>query len=314
MYFPYFFGRRAELSAIGQSATRLGTPQRILPVVEPVVDKPGDMLRMLDGLAGANAACYLIVNPARGKLAAASSRASWTTALAGRVAQPALVRPTLLEQPSTTVPDLQNFAAQHSTRPAGLVLASNRLPPADVATAAHSADLVVFLLPGVNPVPYNAAVGTSGVVIVSDNFAGRARNADYSGEEWLTNNHLDYLTTGQAGFADYTVLPPTFSLTGGPVGAAAIHLTFEHPNTSFWVQHFTSDETDPNIGNASTKLLEAIAHMEAQLAATPTRFALSPAIVDYQAQAATGHATNLTKNKQLQIMHHLFTVGTHRGV
>jgi hypothetical protein len=91
-------------------------------------------------------------------------------------------------------------------------------------------------------------------------------------------------------------------------------MTFKQSDDSFWVQHFISDETDRNVGNAQTKILEAIAHMETQIAATTARFEPSSSIADYARQARTANATSVTNNKKLQIAHHLYTVGVHLGV
>src|SRR3978361_1589374 len=81
VYAPYLHGRQAELTAVAESASRLGTPQQIIPLVEPVVAKVGPLLRTLDRLKSVDAACYLIVNPYRGKLLPAAAQAAWTTAL-----------------------------------------------------------------------------------------------------------------------------------------------------------------------------------------------------------------------------------------
>jgi hypothetical protein len=226
----------------------------------------------------------------------------------------AVVRPTLMEVPTTTIRQVRDFVAAYPRRELGLILRSGRLAAADVAAALGSAPCVLFLGVGVNPLPYVGAVGAANTVTISDNFRALERNADYFGEEWLANNHVAYVASGQWGFSDFTVLPGRFTSGGGPVGAAAFHLSYRASDRSLWVQHFVSDETDRNVGNSSSKLLEAMAHLENQIAATPRRFVMSPALRSYRDQDVTGSPTNLSSNKRLQVEHHIFTVARELGV
>lgn len=314
MYAPYLYGRRGELTAIRRMATLLGTPQQIFPLVEPVVQDAAPLKGALGDLEAAGAALYLVVNPHRGKLTNVTHQQQWAGAFSESIAKPDLVRPVLLETAVTTPADVEAFVSGYTGRKIALALTSNRLAPDAVAAAISGADAVIFLLPSANPVPYSMSTVASSLILVRDNFQPEARNADYAGEQPLATNHLDYVTSGQPGFSDYTILSSQLSFTGGRAGAVAIHLTYKVDDSSFWIQHFVSDETDQNVGNNSTKLLEAITHLAEQIQATPDRFAQSTAIANYQHQLITGSATNLEGNKRLQIMHHLFTVGVHLGV
>lgn len=314
MYFPYLYGRQAELRALVAHAALLGSPQRIWPLVEPV-DLPSRLAAAFRQLKAHGAGLYVVTNPHQGALQSPSAVAQWSTVLAGDLADPQLVRPVLQELPSTTVPDIAAFATAHAGRDVGLVLRSTRLPYSAIASALDLARTIIFLAPGASGPAAIGAFGAGRTVNIGDNFQAQERNADYSGTEWLSNSHQTFGATGQPGFSDFTVLPSKLVAGGGPVGAAAIHLTYlNSSDRSLWVQHFISDETDRNIGNSSSKLLEAIAHLEAQMIATPRRFLPSPAIAAYREQRRNGRATSLSGNKSLQIRHHLFTVGRALGI
>jgi hypothetical protein len=314
MYFPYFYGRRSELTALRNAWLDFGAPQRILPIIEPVT-APRPLVRFLTDASTVGLEFYVVINPALHDLVATSAQAAWATAAATVVADPTLVRPTLKERASTTAAELTAFVAAHPGRELGVVLASSRIAPAHLAAAVGTADVTVFLLPGVDSLGYAGALGATRVVSVRDNFRPEARNADYSGEEWFGNNHLAWMGAGQPGFSDFSILPGAFNAGGGPVGAVAFHLTFKDPaSQDFWIQHFVSDEQQQYVGTAQTKLLEAIAHLDAQITTTPTRFTESPAIDSYLDQLSTGAATNLEGNKRLQIGHHLHEVARHLGI
>lgn len=313
MYFPYLHGRQAELGAITDPTTDLGTAQAIFPFIEPV-DHSRGLIRSMDKLKTLGRQVYLVTNPHQGDLRSPSALAQWSTDLAPYIGDASLVRPVLAERSGTTAADIATFAGKYPGRPLGLILGSTRLAATDVAAALAGTEHLVFLLPGVNSLSYATALGADKTVQVSDNFTQQARNADYSGTEWLGNNHLTYAAAGQAGFSDFTILPAAFVSGGGPVGAAALHLTFKEADDSFWVQHFVSDETDRNVGTSSSKLLEAFAHLQTQVSATPTRFEVSPSLDAYLNQLQTGKPTNLSGNKRLQVAHHIHVAGRQLGL
>ncbi|MEZ0579257.1 sce7725 family protein [Nocardioides sp. MH1] len=319
MYSPYLYGRDAELAAIVARSTDFGAPQQIVPVLEPALRPDGDvtryvnkLTRSLDALKANGAVAYVVANPDVGRFQDPTIRAQWLAGMAQPLGDPGSTRPTFKVRAGATTKAVSAFAGAHPGRDLGIVVANERtLPAAHLAGALTGRDVVVFLLPNVDSADFVAAFGSSKVVRVMDNFAAQVRNADYSGSELFANNHLTHTASGLGGFADFTVLPPTVSFSGGRTGAAVVHLTFEESNQDFWVEHFVSDETDVAQGTFQSKLLEALAHLHGVLTSNPHRFVASPALADYAAQLTSGNATSQGKNKQLQIEHHLFLVARH---
>lgn len=307
MYFPYLYGRRAELLALRDVTADLAA-WKTVPVIEPTNTNPGDLVRCLTNLEDNGAACFLVVNPSQGEFKAGAV-VDWSSALARFVGNPAVVRPTFQVFGMADRPALLAFLAGNAHRPIGVVVRSAEFPPALIAADLAGADVVVFLHARSNPTDYSRAFTPGFTVEVESRFNVQARNADYAGSEWFTSSHQNFHAAGLLGFSDFGPLPPTFSLTGGQAAAVAIHMSYENGDGSIWVQHFVSDSVDLGDGDASSKLAEATSKLVAAVAADPTKFVDSPGLKQYLSQDARREPTNLTMNKRQQISHHLSTVG-----
>ncbi|WP_308220481.1 sce7725 family protein [Microbacterium proteolyticum] len=216
------------------------------------------------------------------------------------------------EEPVTTLKDISNFVAAYPGRKIGIVLTTSKLTPGDLAKALSGSDYTVFFLASANSAKYLATLGPARTVDVSDNFRSEARNKDYSGEEWLGNNHTSWSAAGRRGFSDFTMLPGTYKDGGGPVGAVAVHLTYAL-GSDLWIQHFistTDGQTDPQ----ATKFEEVLRDIHRQRVVTPSRYELSPGLASYETQRVSGSYTNLSGNKRQQVSHHIFTVAKHLGL
>jgi hypothetical protein len=314
MYFPYLYSKSSELLAVRAFAGKLGSPQKIVPVIEPVTTADG-LIRLHTALKASGDFAYVIENPHLLDLKPAAALTLWVRQTATLFADRAVIRPTLKEVNGTTKADIVSFVARNVGRKIGLVVTSSRITPADIKAALGTSQCIVFMTNGADRVGLVGAVGAGNVVEVNNRFPMQRVNADYSGEEWFSRDHLDYAAMhGYPGFSDYTVLPETPVKGGGAPGAVAIHLTFKAPDSSLWIEHFVSDETDRTVGTAQSKLLEAIDHVEAAVTADPSKFAPSPALGEYRAMAASRNSTSLGKNKQLEVAHHLYTVARLLGI
>jgi len=311
MYFPYLYSRQAELNAIADVADHVGSPQIVFPIIEPV-EPAAKLISALSALKAKNAAAYVVVNPHQGKLASTGAVTTWLSDFSATLSDPSLVRPIFKEGAGTTLKDLYNFVATYRSRKVGVILSTNKMNATDLAKTLNGVDCVVFFLPTASAANYISTLGANRTVDVSDNFRSEDRNKDYSGEEWLTNNHETWKTSGRGGFADFTMLPGAYKDGGGPVGAIAVHLSFSN-GSDLWIQHFisrTQEQTDPQ----ATKFHEVLDDLHNQRVATPARFEESPGLKSYEAQRTSGNYTNLSGNKRQQISHHIYTVGKILGV
>lgn len=313
MYFPYLFGRSAELLSLRAHAGPFKDRekiQRIWPVIEPITVKTAALAGTLTELTSRGDGAYVVMNPNKGDFKNGASTIPLLTGIATHLPN-ALIRPTFLQTPLTSLRDLSDFVLAHSGRRIGLIITSHDLSPAAAARALVGTDHLVFLQPGVSREPYEEAFGRNRTVDIEDNFIPEERNSDYSGDTSLGTNHLSWSGVGKGGFSDYTILPGTFKPGGGPMGAVALHLTYVEP-LELRVQHFVSDID--TVGSMSPKYAEAITKIERQITTTPTRFLSSPGLVEFRTQLASGKFTSPEHSKRQQIGHHIYTVGKTLGL
>lgn len=308
---PYLYGRQGECRALEDVAPFLGSPQKVVPLVEPVVEKTRDLSRALNELEANNADVYVVLNPSRYKLQTDQARKTWSTALAAELSA-SHIRPTLELRNGVGLSDLRVFAKTHSSKHIGVSIRDDVITASDILTATSLVTTTFFVHASAAAGNYLSALPSAQLVEVRDSFRTEVRNADYLGEEHFTSAHQSAAAAGHAGFADFTILPGTFNASGGPIGAAVIHFSFVNPaDGSVWVQHFVSDETKQFQSTGPTKLMEAMTKLDAQASATPARFAwASPGFASYRAQFLTASPTSPTYNKRQQIAHHIFTAAT----
>ena len=311
MYFPYLYGRQAELNALSDLVETLGSPQQIFPILEPV-GPSGKLITALNAFEAKKMAAYVIINPNLGDLADEPARSRWNADMSVMIENTAVVNPVFKEQDGTTASEIAEFAASYPRRQIGIVLTTSRILPTALETALRGSDYTVFLQPGANPSSYVSSLTSAKMVDVSDNFKPKERNKDYLGDDWLGNNHTTWKGTGRAGFSDYTILPSAFQQGGGPVGAIALHITYEDGSDTR-VQHFVSVTNDQKMPQ-SVKFKEALDDLSLQVAATPARFRRSPGLARYHSQHASGSYTNLSGSKRQQISHHIYTIAKHLGI
>lgn len=310
MYVPYLYARQGECKAVEDVAPSLGSPQKVFPLFEPVVDNVRDLIKALAALSDRSASSYVILNPSRYRLATRAAQASWLANMGVALADP-LVRPTFEIRPGVTLADLTAFVSAHSGKSMGVSIRGTSISASDVSASTTGEDVLHFLHAAADPTGYASGIGAKRTIEVRDSFRREVRNADYSGEEQFTTAHQHFTTSGHAGFSDYTLLPGTFNASGGPLGAAVIHMSFVNPaDGSLWVQHFVSDETRQHQSTQPAKLFEAMTKLQAQVAATPGRFEKSPGHLSFQAQFAARTPTSPTYNKRQQISHNIFTTAT----
>ncbi|WP_186317818.1 sce7725 family protein [Curtobacterium sp. 9128] len=309
MYFPYFYTKQSERDALIDVAPHLGGLQRVFPILEPYTP-PNDLTKLLDTFLAAGVRTHLVVNPTRGAFQTLSAQAAFPTATAPYVAQLSLVIPTMHVFTGTTASDVSGFLAAYPNREVAFVVLGAGLPPKDFATALGSRVPRVFISPGVNVTDYRTGLAGVPVVALESRFT-TVTNALYPSESPFC---LDPKSYSPDGFGDFTILnpkPPRYPSGGGNgAGAVAVHMTFQDPTSNeLRVQHFLSDDRIAGAPPVGVKLLQAIAHLDAEQAkTTPGRFLASPGFNTLHQFGVDGHETNLGKSKQQQLSHHVFTV------
>jgi hypothetical protein len=150
-----------------------------------------------------------------------------------------------------------------------------------------------------------ALLPTTKRVSIRDYFNKLDRNSDYDGAELFTDRHRTFKASW-AGFGDYAAIGSSFSATGGPPAAVAIHAIYkELKSGDVWIEHFVSDDIARNVGSVQGKFVQAAKKLTAAAKARPKQFGQNFALDEYAAHATSAHFPGLPKNKELQISHHL---------
>lgn len=307
MYYPYFYGRRAERNALIDVATTLGTKQVVHPIVEPY-SQPKDLTPLFNAYQAAGSKIHLVVNPTRGHLQSTAEQSSWKAAVARYIGRPSLITPVMHVFSTTSATDIASFLAEYSHRNVALVILESGVSPISVAAAVGTRAVRIFTGPLVVSHSYAAAMPNHHVVPLVPRFPINV-NADYPAESVFSPDPKSY---GPKGFGDFAIidskLPRVFS-GGGSAGAVAVHMTYQDILTKeLKVQHFLSDDRAQKSLPDALKLLQSINHMTNQQSAIPGRFLRSPGYDVLESYLLTGKRTSLEKSKQQQISHHLYTV------
>ncbi|WP_284753188.1 sce7725 family protein [Arthrobacter sp. efr-133-R2A-120] len=315
MYFPYFYGRGAELLALrdvaGTLASSPGGGQKVFPIIESLQANAGPLKKALDALRAAGMKVFVITNPCHEELASATNNAAWMLALSADLADPLVVLPTFMVTANTQRSELRAFLTQYPIQDIGIVLRRDSINPNDLQKELGSRKALVFLHRACDPSQYEAVLPASACVRVSESFVPEERNADYGPAELFSDEVSTFLAKGHPGFSDFTLLPkgiPKLS-KGGLASAVAIHLSFINPSTNhIWVHHYVSDTTQRSEGSIGSKFLEALDKLDGDLTRNPGKYVPTFGIGALKAFQAMRKETNLATSKRHQITHHLETV------
>lgn len=306
MYFPFLYGRRAELLAIRAMLNDPRDRTALCPIIEPVKSDIGDLRRYLESCEKKNQPTLVVINPTQGELA--GGRRAWLQDAA-----------TVLAACPSAVPAYQT---SNQTTLAQITAALNRFPDRDVAVIHNGAVLpgpdlrqlaqdpliawhVVF--DGRLPAQQSRALPGAKKVLLRDGFRRLARNADYNGTEFFSDQYKTFPPA--AGFGDCVCLGSLFQEGGGPPGAVAIHAGFKDPDSGdIWIEHFLSDDQDVKDRDVAKKFSQAATHLVRAVRRRRREFGTNQALDAYAICVQQHSYPGLTKNKELQIVHHMCLV------
>jgi hypothetical protein len=307
MYYPYLYGRQSELLALRDVASLVVPDGRVVPVIEPVKENASSLTITVKGsLETARQHVYLIENPVLGDFAKDHrARGRWYEKVEP-LFESNFVYPTFLCSKGATLEELRDFLRRFSGRPVGIVIRGTSISGSDIARAVRSVGSRTFFLAGTADELMLHTLGRERCVPIEDKFPSQLRNADYGGIEDFTDAHLTYARNGYAGFGDYTILGGAYSEGGGPLGAAAIHLTFARKRTrEILVEHFVSDTVDRNVRDNDLKYGEAVAKIPPATSRRTDTFGLTAGVGRYLRAAGGGKLPNPGTNKRWSIAHHV---------
>jgi len=309
MYYPYFRGKQFELIAIRETA-KLMAEAGFVPIIEPVKEALKGLEKTLRAICDAGGQAIVIVNPYHGDHQ--EDGTSITNLLqAGYVGDDAISAGILLRSNMTLAQAVAIYEAHIDHNPT-FVHAGFTSPKAlaehlgaNLTTPQH-----VFIEERANTL-YRKHFDGSRRILLRDGFK-RLKNSEYAKIpfEEFSELHLTYSSDlNMTGFGDFLIVGDSYSESGGPAYAVAIHLTFIDPDKDdvMYIYHFVSTTndtpTDPagKFGQALKKLIDKLNTGNSKLLETA-------AIKEFRDLNAKGHFPGLGYVKKLSMKHHIETL------
>lgn len=312
MYFPYLRGRQYELLALIELAKLGLLSKSVIPVVEPVklVRKdekyvtPYKMITtfniMMQEFTKIEHPIAIIYNPSVGDLAAIpESASSLYTYLSVNEIIPAVI--------------VNNYTSNFITK-----LNANNVSKDAILTVLNNRDsLAVYLneFSSINPrytlFPDERQIRRAvkqNKVLFEDKFNKQQRNADYSSDEFFSEDHLYYSDEGYIGFGDYSIIGNEYVEGGWAPRAVAIHIVYFADDNTLRVRHFVSESDRDDTSDVAGKFYEAVSKLAEWYSdgqAKQTTSGLEVLLNYYYNRTYPG----LPTIKKLSIMHHLELMG-----
>lgn len=306
MYSPYLYARASELLALRALIKNKVDLQHLIPIIEPVVLNSERVQRCMREFGEAKASLIVVINPAQHEFHESSeAQINFRTETIDLFNAHKSLIPGYIVNSQSTKKKIERFFSFYPDRPVALLYNSSPLSQDEFKSIVSNKNIIHHI--SINERISSMQVSLipkSKFIEVRDNFNKLKKNADYDGAEFFTDRHKEVGDTLQ-GVGDYTITGRSLEIGGGRPGAVAIHATYEKKNSDIWVEHFVSDETDRDMGDASSKFLEAARKLVAAISKRPGEFGNDAVLQAYKDHVANDTFPGLPKNKEYQIYHHI---------
>ncbi len=308
MYFPHLFARRAELLALRDVCEELPIASTTVPILEAVKSDSADLLRCLEVLGESQIQVCVIVNPNTGDFADSSLIGAWRATLAVRFTEYPSLMPSFVCRSNTASAAVTQFLGDYPDREVALLYWSPNLINAFLQNLVNENRIKFHInLHNQMSSAQRALLPATKAVDVEDHFVRLARNADYVGQEFFSDDHLTF-SVDSVGFGDYSVIGFRFVPGGGQAYAVVIHAVYQVASGSIWVEHFVSNDTDVAVGSVEQKYLQAAAKLVEVVEERPEEFGDDEALQRYAEDVNNQNFPGLAMNKRRQIHHHIALV------
>ena len=314
MYYPYFRGKQFELITIREMAERIAAAG-FVPIIEPVKEALKGLEKTFQAICDAQGRAIVIVNPYHGDHQ--EDGAGITELLqTSYIGNEAISAGILLRSNMTLAQATAACEAHKGHNPtfvhAGFTSQKSLAEylGGDLPTSQH-----VFIEEHANTL-YRKHFEGCKRILVRDGFK-RLKNAEYAKVplEEFSELHLTYSSDlNMAGFGDFLTVGDSYSESGGPAYAVAIHLTFIDPDKDdvMYIYHFVSTTNDTPTDPAG-KFAQALKKLIDKLNAGDSKLRETDAIKEFRDLHAKGHFPGLGYVKKLSMKHHIETLADYLG-
>jgi hypothetical protein len=308
MYLPYLYGRQYELLAVRMLLDdKERDPGEMLPIIEPVMSNPRDLLRCVRECEEAGQPVAIVVNPHRHQLALSIARRTWQREVYAALEQSPGSTPAVVCGEDAGVQEIGRYLDLFPDREIAVVYQAGRWSPDDIRWIARQ-DRLRWHIVDVDHVSarLRAAMPRERLILLKDCFNKLARNADYRGREFFTDVHHGLYDIA-SGLSDYLCLGSQLKVGGFKAHAVAIHAVYrDRDDGDVWIEHFVSTLTSVDEGDVAGKLVDAAGKLMAAVRRRPREFGNNPALRDFQQIAESGDSPGLSVSKKLQMAHHMY--------
>lgn len=306
MYSPYLYARASELLALRSLIKNNVDLGKLLPIIEPVVVKNSNIIRCMSEFAGAGERLIVVVNPLQNEFKEnLEGQKLFRSETAELFSKNENLIPAYAVGAHSTKQKIDKFLSMYPDRPVAILYNSSPLSQQDFKSVIDNSNVTYHVIVNdrISSAQYSL-IPKSKLVEIRDNFNKLERNADYDGAEFFTDRHK-FIGKEIMAVGDFTITGRALEIGGGRPGAVAIHVTFKHKNAEVWIEHFISDDTDRDVGDASSKFLQAAEKLVVATRKRPKEFGDDAAIKAYRKHVDEQTFPGLPKNKEYQIYHHI---------
>jgi hypothetical protein len=312
MYFPYFRGRQYELLALKELARGGLLGKFVIPVVEPVklVMKdekfvvPYKVIStfniMVQTFIEAKHPMALIYNPNVGDLASIPDS---ITSLYSYLSANEIIPSVIVNNNTSNC--LNELEIKNVSKNAILTVLDNRDSLSVYLNEFGSVSPRYTLFPDERQI--RRAVKQNRVMF-EDKFNKQQKNADYSEDEFFSEDHLYFADEGYIGFGDYSIIGNEYTEGGWAPRAVAIHIVYFASDNTLRIRHFVSDSDREDVSDVAGKFYEAVSKLADWYSNGQSQqltSGLETLLNHYYNHTYPG----LPTLKKLSIMHHLELVG-----
>jgi hypothetical protein len=304
MYMPYLHGKQEELLAVLALSPSL--TNFIVPIFKPVnVDATNFVGRL--ARIGCNARYALITNSDKGPRRQPPTYAD----VVAVIREPTIaanaqnVFPAFEIRGDSSLADFDRFSRDFADRRCVVIHKSHTYASAQLRRAMHFlVDPVhVYIEPGVSADAYSS-LPSAGRIVIRDGFNACERNSDYPAQAAFDDIVYQYRLRNFSGFGDFCMIGDTYSDSGGPANAVALHLT-EGTGSALLTNHFVSRSMGVD---TRTMYFEALRDLVSYAGAPPRAHLDTQGVREYLRSHADRHFPNLGPAKRWSTMHHIEVV------
>jgi len=307
-YYPYFRGKQYELICLREQAGLIAA-REFTPIIEPVKEGLGGLLRALGALSNAGAEYHVVANPSVGHHAGVLAKGVRQEIIAEVEEHPGFSWLFQIAEPND-VYALNDWLKKHPNT-AILHHGGGAVASKDVLAvlSSHETEPNVNIFGPNSTTRYRSAFASSFRVLLNEGFK-KQKNADYSEIEIFSELPATYQDLKMDGFGDYLIVGNEYSEGGGAAYAVAIHITFADPDEDgvIFVRHFVSTTNNTPLDPAG-KFREALEKLVLHCNSSKSKLPKTKAIEEFRSLHASGHFPGLGYVKKLSMQHHLEMMG-----